>query len=81
MSIIFDDDGNELDGDAFKWDDHDAVTDAAWSALQHECPVSNRSPEQIAQQVLANHAIQPHWVRTGEQIAILLAEAVKLARP
>ncbi|WP_406245864.1 hypothetical protein ACI7YT_12550 [Microbacterium sp. M] len=39
-----------------------------------------RSPEQIAQSVLDAHAIRPDWKRSGEQIAGLLAEAVRAAR-
>lgn len=35
------------------------------------------SADKIAANVLAAHAIQPHWVRTGEQIAALLAEAAR----
>lgn len=38
------------------------------------------TPETIAQQVLDNHAIKPHWVRSGEQMLKLLAEAVRLGR-
>lgn len=36
--------------------------------------------EEIARRVLDNHAIRDDWRRTGEQIAGLLAEAVRLAR-
>jgi hypothetical protein len=39
-----------------------------------------RTPEQIADAVLKEHAIQPHWNRTGEQCRALLIEAVKEAR-
>lgn len=43
--------------------------------------VTERPPASaIAQQVLDNHAIKPHWVRSGEQMLKLLAEAVSLDR-
>ena len=32
---------------------------------------------EIAEKILDNHAIQPHWARNGEQIAVLLAEAAR----
>ena len=41
MGLIDLGDGEELD-----WDDSDAVTEAAWAALEHECPVID--PELIA---------------------------------
>lgn len=41
---------------------------------------SPKTAEQIAADVLAEHAIKPEWVRNGEQIAGLLAEAVRAAR-
>lgn len=37
-------------------------------------------PEDLAERVLANHAIQPHWNRTGAQVAALLTEAIRAAR-
>lgn len=39
-----------------------------------------KTSEQIADDVLADHAIKPHWQRSGEQIAALLAEAVEADR-
>lgn len=33
--------------------------------------------DKIAADVLREHAIQPHWVRNGEQVAALLAEAAR----
>lgn len=33
--------------------------------------------DQIATAILADHAIQPHWNRSGGQIAALLAEAAR----
>lgn len=38
------------------------------------------TPERIAEYVLTGYGIQPLSVRTGEQIANLITEAVKLAR-
>jgi hypothetical protein len=38
------------------------------------------TPGEIADAVLENHEIKPHWNRTGEQIAALLVEAVKMER-
>jgi hypothetical protein len=37
------------------------------------------TPAQIAQQVLDNHAIQPGWKRSTEQITPLLVEAATMA--
>lgn len=34
MSLILLDEGEEFD-----WDDSDAVTEAAWAAIEHDCPV------------------------------------------
>jgi hypothetical protein len=42
--------------------------------------VDTRTPEQVAEKVLEAHAIRPDWVRTGAQVAELLAEAVREAR-
>lgn len=38
------------------------------------------TPEQVAQNVLDAHAIKPHWNRSGEQVAGLIAEAVAADR-
>ena len=35
--------------------------------------------EVLARRVLADHAIQPHFRRSGEQIAALIAEGIRLA--
>ena len=39
--------------------------------------VPTLTPEEIATKVLADHAIKPDWVRTGQQIRQLIIEAVK----
>lgn len=53
-------------------------------ALQNEVDALRErvqpTAEQIAEQVLGRHAIQPHWLRNGNQISGLLAEAVRTAR-
>lgn len=41
---------------------------------------ADASPEGIARAVLDYHAIRPEWVRNGEQIAVLIAEGVRIAR-
>lgn len=38
------------------------------------------APEDIAQRVLDLHAIQPQFMRSGKQIAALIADAVRLDR-
>lgn len=46
----------------------------------HEARQQSRAADygdKIASDVLDAHAIQPHFVRTGEQIATLLAEAAR----
>jgi hypothetical protein len=45
MSIIIDEEGNALDGDTFEWGDSDAVTEAVWAALEHNCPVPAFAPD------------------------------------
>ena len=42
--------------------------------------MSTKTPEQIAQATLDNHAIKPHWNRNGKQIAELIAEAIEADR-
>ncbi|MDY0829119.1 hypothetical protein SK224_08255 [Microbacterium sp. BG28] len=38
------------------------------------------TPEEVAAATLKAHAIQPHWNRTGDQVAGLIAEAVRMDR-
>lgn len=58
----------------------EAILDAGGSVDANHNVTWQKTAEQIAEEVLRNHAIQPHWVRTGEQLKNLLEEAVHLAR-
>lgn len=39
-----------------------------------------KTPAEIAETVLDEHAIQPHWNRSGAQIALLIEEAIEADR-
>jgi len=43
-------------------------------------PIVAKTPQEIAQAVLNNHAIRPTFRRDGEQIQKLIVEAIKLDR-
>ncbi|AYD87338.1 hypothetical protein SEA_VALENTINIPUFF_37 [Microbacterium phage ValentiniPuff] len=49
------------------------LADTVRLLLRH---IDETDPAAVAQHVLDSHAIRPHWVRNGEQIHSLLAEAI-----
>lgn len=56
------------------------VHDANGNRVGGWAVIEEGTPEQIAAAVLDAHAIQPGFNRTGEQVAALIAEAVRVAR-
>ncbi|MGO1566436.1 MAG: hypothetical protein ACTHXC_00300 [Brachybacterium sp.] len=65
------------------WEVYDAPSKErhiSWNSFPVPVREGDETPEEIAQAVLDEHAIKPHWNRSGEQIFDLLAEAVRRAQ-